>query len=256
MGNFMTILSTCKPFNEDEDTQEFPLRSWSKIKNAEKIIVGDGNGIAEICQKYAFRHFPDIKTGNAKGLRTNAPLLNAMIDIALQYAKTDVICLINSDIVTKSNFCQILVDLFHKYNFNCFISGNKTCVKTWDSTVENIDTYIDNIKGQLFTDHAADYFVFHKSFWKHIVCPPFVIGRGGWDNWFLYTALKYANFPIVATSKIKVLHKNHGYNLARTECGLSPGNNFQHDKIPSFKHNIKLMGNNIGHLGDPRWIRI
>jgi hypothetical protein len=55
-----------------------------------------------------------------------------------------------------------------------------------------------------------DYHVFRKGFYQKV--PPFIIGRGGYDNWLIHHALTQG-IPVVDTSEVVTcVHQNHDYS--------------------------------------------
>ena len=106
----LIIFSTCKPFKGDDYwRQEQAILSWTKLKGMRKkiIIIGNDEGIQNICEKYNIIHCPNVKTLD------NIPYLDSMFKIANSFAdNSDYLIWCNSDII----FFNDLIDNILEFN--------------------------------------------------------------------------------------------------------------------------------------------
>ena len=105
----------------------------------------------------------------------------------------------------------------------------------WDISYDS-GWYMDLIKlseeeGKIHPT-GIDYFIFPKHLLTNI--PPFVVGRGGWDNWMIYYGMKQSWPVIDLTSSLKVIHQNHDYHHLP---GGAP-----HYGLEESQHNVELGG--------------
>ena len=56
---------------------------------------------------------------------------------------------------------------------------------------------------------CKDYFAFSRDAFPEI--PPFIVGRGNWDNWMVFHARKSSYSVIDLSPSVTVVHQNHGY---------------------------------------------
>ena len=83
------------------------------------------------------------------------------------------------------------------------------------------------------TGGGGDYFIYPLGLYDDM--PPFAIGRGAWDNWFIYHAREMKIPVIDCTTAITAIHQNHDYlHVRERNADLWGG--------PESKVNIELMG--------------
>lgn len=187
--------------------QENAIRSWltnhfDDGQKLEIILFGKEEGTEEMCKKYGLIHCPDIGV-NAFG----TPLLDSIIDKLQKLATNEIVCYISADTML----------FFDKFNFKTkgvfFISGVRYDIEIdklidFEKTV-NIDVF--NPKKHGLT--ACEYWMFPKGL-KYF--PPFAVGRGGMDNWFVWY-IKKLKVPFISCSpkNILAIHQNHDYSHIR-----------------------------------------
>ena len=87
---------------------------------------------------------------------------------------------------------------------------------------------------------GTDFFVFRKDMFQKV--PPFLLGRGYWDNWLMYQAKQENAVVVDVTADVIAVHQNHDY---RHIVGVKKGNN---DAAAIFKahdegkKNLELAG--------------
>lgn len=208
-----TLFTIPKAFTDEHISkiQINAIKSWKKLNaDIEIILLGNEEGIKEIAEKYNLVHVPDIEYS-----KFGTPFINSVFKKAREKAKYDILCYINCDIITPSNFSQLTKSIPKEKEF--LIIGRR-----WDLDVTHYINYNDsNWENDIYKEldnkgipHAPsgiDYFVFRKSSLKNF--PPFAIGGYAWDNWIVYNSNKNEYATVNATDYIKIIHQNHEYNI-------------------------------------------
>jgi len=103
---------------------------------------------------------------------------------------------------------------------------------------------------------GADFFCFRPRLLPEGI-PDLVIGRTAWDNWLMWMACNHARPPIDATESIVTYHPNHGHEALMSEAGRpgAPKPRAHWPDAPAVLHNRRLVGDRIGDMSDPRWMR-
>ena len=158
------------------------IESWLQLKpSPEIILLGNDEGVAEVSQKYGLRHIPDLKYHP----QWKAPLLDNIIETAKKVASCENLCFIHTDIILFQDFLtafQLVSNRFEKY---LMVSSR------WNM---NIDKRV-NLSSE--KDRQS--------------IPPFLLGRGYWDNWMMYQALQEGAALVDTTTDVVALHQNHDY---------------------------------------------
>jgi len=187
------------------------IESWLKLNPCPEIILlGNDEGVAEVCQKYALRHIPDLKYHP----EWRAPLLDDIIGSAKKKANFNNLCFIHTDIILFQDFLeafQLTSNRFEKY---LMVSSrwNMNIDKRLDLSSEKERHSLRQsalAENDMYPSGGSDFFAFPKQLFKSI--PPFLLGRGYWDNWMMYQALKEGAALVDTTSDVVALHQNHDY---------------------------------------------
>lgn len=207
----ITIFACPKPFRGHfEVIQRNAIKSWNLLQpKPEIILVGDDEGVAEVCKEFALTQIADIEK-NEYG----TPLVNSIFQACQERAKHSVVCYVNSDIILLSNFMSAVATVSsHMPKF--LMIGRR-----WDIEIKKVlnfasDSWEKDLHllrtqtGILNSESAMDYFVFLRGMYTDI--PPLAIGRLRWDNWLVWRA-RSKFIPIVdATATITIIHQNHDY---------------------------------------------
>jgi hypothetical protein len=207
----LTLFTTPKAFREHfAIIQRNAIQSWTLLRPAcEIILFGDDEGVADIATEFGLIHIPKVAC-NEYG----TPLVSDMFEQAQRLATYDSLCYINADIILMSDFMQAVEQVtLLKYHF--LMVGQR-----WDVELrETLDFQLDweaslrsyvSQNGHLHPTTGIDYFVFWRGFCNEM--PPFVIGRPGWDNWFIFQARSLKAPVIDATEVVMAVHQNHDYS--------------------------------------------
>lgn len=208
----ITFFSVPKAFKGHIGTiQTNAIESWLQLQpTPEIILLGNDAGVAETAQNYNLRHIPQLKYHP----EWKAPLLDDIIQTSKNEANNNNLCFIHTDIILFQDFIESFLIVSKKFEKYLMVSSR------WNV---NIDKIIDlkNEKNRqelrqlalatddMYSSGGSDFFVFPKRLFKEV--PPFLLGRGYWDNWMMYQALKENAALIDTTADVVALHQNHDY---------------------------------------------
>ena len=229
----ITFFSAPKPFTNPHIAmiQRNAIRSWTLLPDAEVILLGEESGLAEAARELSVRHLPNVKR-NPNG----TPLISSMFDLARKNSHSDLLCIINADMLLMSDFVEAARRSRLQRDRFVLLS------QRWDLDVkeplEFSEGWEDRLRstvhsqGTLHRPAGSDFFLFPQSTFHEI--PPFTIGRAGWDNWMIYQARKEKWAVIDCTPSVMIVHQNHDYSHL-------PGGK-PHYEHPDTNENIRLAG--------------
>ena len=187
------------------------IESWLKLKPVPEIILlGDDEGVAQIAEKYGLRHLPNLKCHP----EWQAPLLDSIIETAQKEATFDNLCFIHTDIILFQDFLKAFHAVSNHFENFLMVSSrfNTNIEKRLDLNTEeerqNLRKSILSEK-DMYSSGGSDFFAFPKKLFKLV--PPFLLGRGYWDNWMMYQALKEGAALVDTTFDVVAVHQNHDY---------------------------------------------
>jgi hypothetical protein len=230
----LTIFTIPKPFREDAVIlQQNAIRSWSQIcPTCEIILCGNDPGVADTASAYGIGHIPDVAC-NEYG----TPFLSSAFEQVLGVAKNRLLCYVNADII----FLSDLISSVRRVTFAQFLMVGQR----WNLHITEPIPFEEQdwerelreaalAKAALSPPGAIDYFVFPRSTVPEL--PDFVVGRPGWDNWFIYQ-FRASGVPVIDVTKTNmVIHQNHGYgHVSQRRKGTRW-------EGPEADHNLRLMG--------------
>ncbi len=209
--SLMTIFTAPKAFNDPKVNiiQRNAIRSWTKLgKEVEVILLGDEEGISEICNELNIRHISEISR-NEQG----TPYINSIFNQARINSDTKLLAYINADIILFPDFletsrkvseqCDQFLMVGQRWNLE--ITEELKFNSGWENRL-----YSDmNKRGILHSSNGSDYFIYSRNVLHKI--PEFTVGRAGWDNWMIYHAVKSPWPAINSTKDIQIIHQNHDY---------------------------------------------
>ncbi|MDZ7344074.1 MAG: glycosyltransferase family 2 protein [candidate division KSB1 bacterium] len=207
------------------------IKSWALLPDVEIILLGEEAGLAEAARELDVKHIPNVAR-SANG----TPLISSMFQLARQNSKSDLLCIINADIILMPDFVEAAQRAMRLKDRFVMVS------QRWDLDVTApLDFSGDwihglrsmvNGQGQLHRPAGSDFFLFPKSCYQNI--PDFTIGRAGWDNWMIHKARKEKWAVIDCTPSVMIVHQNHDYSHL-------PGGK-PHYEHPETNENIRLAG--------------
>lgn len=229
----ITLFSAPKPFTDPHIAliQRNAIKSWTLLPDVEVILLGEEMGLAEAARELGVRHVPNVRR-NENG----TPLISSMFQLAREESKSELLCIINTDMILMSDFVNAarrsrlqrdrFVLLSQRWDFD--IARPIDFTDGWESKLGE-DVRKQN---QLHRPAGSDFFLFPKSCYQDV--PDFAIGRAGWDNWMIYKARKEGWAVIDSTPSVMIVHQNHDYSHL-------PGG-MPHYEHPETNENIRLAG--------------
>ena len=211
--------------------QRNAIKSWTLLPDVEVILLGDEAGLAEAAQELGVLHIPNVKR-NANG----TPLISSMFELARKNSNSDLLCIINADMILMPDFVEAAHRAAKLKNKFVLLS------QRWDLDIAQPIEFTDgwqhrlssmvHRQGSLHRPAGSDFFLFPKSCYTDI--PHFTIGRAGWDNWMIYKGRKEKWTVIDCTPSVMIVHQNHDYSHL-------PGGK-PHYEHPDTNENIRLAG--------------
>jgi hypothetical protein len=229
----ITFFSAPKPFTDPHIAmiQRNAIQSWKQLPDADVILLGDEAGLADAAQDLGVKHIPYVACND-----NGTPLISSMFELARKNSSSDLLCIINSDMILMPDFVQAtkqVVKLKDKFvllsqRWDLDISRSIEFTQDWQNKLRNTV----HATGALHRPAGSDFFLFPRTCFQDI--PNFAIGRAGWDNWMIYKARK-ENWPVIdCTPSMIIVHQNHDY-------GHLP-NGQAHHTLPETDENIRLAG--------------
>src|SRR5512142_2885693 len=101
--SFITLFSAPKPFANPHIAmiQRNAIKSWNLLPDVEVILLGEETGLAETAQELSAKHLRNVKR-NA----SDTPLISSMFQLAREHSHSDLLCIINADMILMSDFVQ------------------------------------------------------------------------------------------------------------------------------------------------------
>lgn len=200
----ITLFACPKPFKDPLITsiQRKAIISWLQIDpSIEILLMGEEEGISEVCREFGLRHIPDI---SYSPFRT--PLLSSLICQAEAVAKHKILAYVNADIIISKNLLPAVQTVARRWKK--FLIVSSPYIVEYDKITEPNDI----AKNALFfivqepTLCGADLFIFSKGIYPKI--PSFRIGRRLWDVWLMGYATFRGIPAIDATRFLLTFHPN------------------------------------------------
>jgi hypothetical protein len=231
--SLITLFSAPKPFTDPHiaTIQRNAIKSWALLPDVEIILLGEEVGLAEAARELSIKHIPWVKRNQSA-----TPLISSMFQIARENSHSDLLCIINADMILTSDFLEAarrsrlerdkFVLLSQRWDLD--ITTPMDFTPGWERQLEsNV-----RMQGRLHRPAGSDFFLFPKTCYTDV--PDFAIGRAGWDNWMIYKARK-EKWPVIdCTPSVMIVHQNHDYSHL-------PGGKSHHEH-PDTNENIRLAG--------------
>ncbi|MGB8984566.1 MAG: hypothetical protein WCC12_22050 [Anaerolineales bacterium] len=230
----ITFFSAPKPFTDPHiaTIQCNALKSWTLLPDVEVILLGEETGLAVAARELGVRHIPDVKRNDS-----GTPLISSMIELARANSRSDLLCIINTDMILMPDFLET-ARRSRLQRDKCYVLLSQR----WDLDITQAIEFTEGWnhrllsmvhgQGSLHRPAGSDYFLFPRSCYTDV--PDFTIGRAGWDNWMIYKARK-EGWPVIdCTPSVMIVHQNHDYSHL-------PGGR-PHYEHPDTNENIRLAG--------------
>jgi hypothetical protein len=231
--SLITLFSAPKPFTDPHIAmiQRNAIYSWTLLPDVEVILLGEETGLAETAKELGVKHLRNVARNES-----GTPLISSMFQLARENSNSDLLCIINADMLLMSDFVEaarrsrlqrdMFVLLSQRWDYD--ITSPIEFAEGWESRLrESVRK-----QNQLHRPAGSDFFLFPKSCYQDI--PDFIIGRAGWDNWMIYKARQQKWSVIDCTPSVMIVHQNHDYSHL-------PGGK-SHYEHPDTNENIRLAG--------------
>ncbi len=194
-------------------------------------MLGEEAGLADVAKELGVKHLRNVAR-NVSG----TPLISSMFQLAREHSNSDLLCIINADMILLHDFVQAAkqtAKLKEKFvllsqRWDLDVTQSIDFTEGWQNRLSSIV----HGQGSLHRPAGSDFFLFPKNCYTHI--PDFTIGRAGWDNWMIYKARK-EHWPVIdCTPSVTIVHQNHDYSHL-------PGGK-PHYEHPDTNENIRLAG--------------
>jgi len=232
----ITLFSAPKPFTDPHIAmiQRNAIKSWTLLPDVEVILLGEETGLAEAAKELGVKHLPNVARNES-----GTPLISSMFQLARENSNSDLLCIINADMILMPDFVEAAkqaVKLKNKFvllsqRWDLDVTQPIEFTKGWEEKLRN--TVYES--GSLHRPAGSDFFLFPLSSFLEV--PAFTIGRAGWDNWMIYKARKEGWAVIDCTPSIMIVHQNHDYSH------LPDGK--PHYEHPDTNENIRLAGGQV-----------
>jgi hypothetical protein len=209
--SFITIFSAPKPFTNPHIAviQRNAVRSWSLLKDAEVILIGDEPGIPEAARELGVKNVPGVER-DEKGI----PLVSSVMQIGHDHSDSPLLCYANADMILMSDVSRAARQASEQKK-DFLVVGQR-----WDLDLpEPLDFSGDwesrlrldvARRGSFYSPWGIDYFIFPRHLYHQV--PNFTIGRPAWDNWMVYHARTTFAMAVDATRDVLVVHQTHDYS--------------------------------------------
>lgn len=192
--------------------QRNAIRSWAALApHVEIILFGDklDQGLVQIADEVSASLY-DCEVNKA-----GTPVLNHIFEKTHSVARGRCLCYLNADIILGPEIFEV-TDRLKEAELTSFLAIGQRTELNIDSEIcfENLDVVRQLnqrrlAEGRLDSAVCKDFFLFTRDLFQDL--PPFLVGRGNWDNWMVASS-KSAGVPVVdVTSVMSVIHQQHDH---------------------------------------------
>ena len=99
----ITLFSAPKPFTNPHIAmiQRNAIRSWTLLPDVEVILLGEEEGLAEAARELGVKHLTNVACNDS-----GTPLISSMFQLARENSSSDLICIINADMIIMPDFIE------------------------------------------------------------------------------------------------------------------------------------------------------
>lgn len=234
----ITIFTVPKQFEGLFDTiQRNAILSWKQLRPAPEIILlGKEYGVQQAAAEFGVRHIAQIQENEF-----GTPLVRSAFKLAKEQAQNDLLVYADCDVILMQDFMEAVA----RVDLPMFLMASQR----WNLEIRELLDFTNNYwtetlraqlkaGGELQSKAAMDYFVFPKKLEPGF--PDFVIGRKGWDDWFLFH-LTQLGIPIIdASPVVQAIHQKHDYSHVRKEGQYAKETKENIGMLGGFSHTFTL----------------
>src|SRR5512133_1856399 len=162
--SLITLFSAPKPFTDPHIAmiQRNAIKSWTLLPDVEVILLGEEEGLAEAARELGVKHISNVER-NANGV----PLISSMFKLARENSNSDLLCIINADMVLMPDFVEAA-------RRSCMLRDKYVLLsQRWDYDITSPIDFADGWESQmresvrkqnqLHRPAGSDFFLFPKS---------------------------------------------------------------------------------------------
>ena len=207
----ITLFTTFRDFRTKSVTYRNTIRNWGLLSPYVRPVLyyaGDEHYLAEFAREHGWSVYRCPRVS-----KTNVPVLRSMFLHAetinettpfYGYANGDI--LFDSNLVTTLEALKREIDRFRRVlvigqRINYNIGNNETILN-----LESVSRLAS--EGSLFKGFAQDYLISTRSGYPWHFIPDFVVGRIGYDNWLVATAINLGLPVIDVTATVTAVHQS------------------------------------------------
>src|ERR1043166_2524075 len=99
----ITLFSAPKPFINPHIAmiQRNAIKSWTLLPEVEVILLGGETGLAEAATELGVKHIANVARNES-----GTPLISSMLQLARENSQSDLLCIINADILLMPDFVE------------------------------------------------------------------------------------------------------------------------------------------------------
>src|SRR5829696_3787975 len=100
---FITLFSAPKPFTNPHiaTIQRNAIKSWTLLPDVEVILLGEEMGLAKAARELDVKHLSNVARNES-----GTPLISSMFQLARENSTSDLLCIINADMILMSDFAE------------------------------------------------------------------------------------------------------------------------------------------------------
>ena len=188
------------------------LRSWNLLTPQDRIVLYADNTNA--CDWLSSNGMGGVRCMVTCRHQELAGLnVSCILSTTASLADTDVLCLINSDVLLLPDFASVVRHLYADVQLaNTLVVGQRTDLQVQDVDFSSATWAEDlaesaELQGELHAAWGLDYFVHKRRLWNRFHIPPFLVGSWRWDNVMLAEAVLDTNVTVIdATPRVHAVH--------------------------------------------------
>ena len=211
-GRIVTLFTTLRDVKVRERVHNQTLKNWASLAPAVLSVLY----LMPNDRAYWTRRATELgwKVEKVPRTRAGVPVVKDMYNVTSEKYPSPFIGFANADIMFGNSLVQTLVGLTQ--NNKELVHGGMSLIvgrrrRIEDSKVNDTSgEYVDSIAPHLrmYSRYGQDYFLFGnggKFHWDRV--PDFVVGRLGYDNWFVVMAQRWNITLIDGTQTLHIFHQ-------------------------------------------------
>lgn len=235
------IFSAPKPFvDNDIRSNERAIKTWLALSIQPRItLLGNETGYAEAARKFRLNHIPNVDRSFL-----NVPLFNSLIHHA-NSSNCSIAVFVNGDILLYDDFINSVLKAAAKFRHFLTVAARHD-IQSPPPRHKGISTirHYARRRGTLHSYGGVDVWAWNTDgpplISPGLKIPPFVFGRGRYDNWITHEAIAASSITdrhvVDISESACLLHVRHDYHLVERSSGQTLERNVPDDFWAEDKH--------------------